>query len=664
MKLQLRRHAFWLAPIALLWGSGSLSCTNAQLYAQDYQPDFGSLTGVEGDLCTDDPANVAFPLKIAVVLDGGLAGVLDNRGAALNKLIGEYSGANVEFDFVLMGQTAQSLTQGFTSDPSIIQTAVQNLALNVSPLRDYEAGLLQATTDIESDILGTSPGLRSRSHYALIFVAQGPPTPSLPTLWCGANQLMPGTAQCTTQFTANFCPSQVPPPADCELQLYDTLVTELGTFIKNNGALDFIGHFYEIGNDPRAQAILSGMTLAAKGAFADVMPGTLTLLDTPLIDPESHFLLREFVVWNANAILRNGAPAPDSDADGLTDDEEASLGTDPTNPDTDGDGVGDKIEHALAYPGSEFDPLVPGTFTECANIKIPFPDSDGDGLNDCEEAVEGTSAFLQDTDLDGLPDVLEVLRGAYPLVDDRLYDTDSDGMLNGLELRQGTDPNTNDSAPAVVYAYSNSVVDDLADGGGITVVLNTDPAFPFPGVAIENISGTMAGTVVLTVSPGPPLTLAITDENMMQPGGAVDVSASGLFTLLSPTGVQTVVKVDATVLAEAEPGPATKSITLSPSFRSCFHLSVQNIKLVGTLSIAGVDAGMGAGGAVRVGPRPADGLNVVNVYLGEALNGDINAPTVYRADTIPFQFIPPNTKSPPGASITLQQNDLTTLITN
>lgn len=34
----------------------------------------------------------------------------------------------------------------------------------------------------------------------------------------------------------------------------------------------------------------------------------------------------------------------DADADGLTDDEETSLGTDPNNPDTDGDGVADGEE--------------------------------------------------------------------------------------------------------------------------------------------------------------------------------------------------------------------------------------------------------------------------------------------------------------------------------
>jgi hypothetical protein len=656
------RTAYLLGVVPLVvWWATSAACTNAQLYAQGYQPDVGSLTGVEGDLCTDDPASVAFPLKIVVVVDGGLGMVLDDRIAALKALVAQYNGSNVLFDFILMGQTAQSLTQGFTSDATLIANAITSIGANLSPLRDYEAAILEATTDIENDAQGTSPGVRSRTHYALDFVAQGPPAPSLTDLWCGSNQLMPMTPKCTTQFDANFCANQVPAPADCELQVYTTLITELTGFLQKNGALDFIGHFYELGNDPRAETVLSGMTLAAKGAFAVKPYGMLNLLDTPLINPNSQFQLREFVVWNANAILRNGIPQPDSDGDGLTDDEENAIGTDPIVADTDGDGVGDKIEYSLEYPGSQFDPLVPGTFTQCSAIKAPFPDSDGDGLNDCEEAVEGTEAFLQDTDRDGLPDSLEVLRGVFPLVDDRLYDTDGDGMRNGLELEQGTDPNTNDSAAAVVYAYSHSVVEDGIDAGGVIVLLTPSPAFPFPGVGIETITGTTGGTAQLAVDPGPPLTLALSDVGSTQLGSPVDVSAGGTFTLLTPSNIEMTVLVNATVLFEAAPAAEQVPIVLTPGLRSCFHINVQNIKLVATLATVSADAGFDAGPDAG---QPGPGWNLINVYMGEALNGGMTTPTVYRVDSLPFQFIPPNQKIPSGPFVTLQQNDLTTLITN
>lgn len=650
----------WLTPFALAAWAASFSCTDAQLYAQGYQPNEAAITGVKGDLCTDDPNNVAFPIKIAVVIDGGLAGTLDDRMETLTQLVAQYSGSNIEFDIILMGQAAQSLTMGFTSNPGLIQDAISTVGGIVSPLRNYEAAILQATTDIESDALGTSPGLRSRTHYALEFVAQGPPRPSLPDLWCGSNQLTPETPACTTQFDANFCPSIAPAPSSavCELDLYTSLTTELADFLTTNGALDFIGQFFQVGNDATTETIVSGMTLAAKGAYFQQPVGQLNLLAAPLINPNSLFQLREYVVWNTNAILRGGTPQPDSDGDGLTDDEETSLGTDPTNPDTDGDGVGDKIEYDSEYKGSEFNPLVAGLFTQCVNIAKPFPDSDGDGLNDCEEAVEGTDAFLQDTDADGLPDQLEVLRGVYPLVDDRLFDTDADGMANGLELRQGTDPNTNDSAAALLYAYSLSVAADGpggADGGGAIVILAPTPPFPFPGVGIEAVSGSTPGTALLVASPGPPLSLAFSDVSMTKLGNAVNVSASGLFTLLSPTDNEMTVKVNSTALAAAvSPGSMQVPISLKPSLRSCFDTSVQNIRLVSTLS---TPAGVGAG---RSGP----GWNIVNVFMGEVLNGIKTSPTVYRVDTLPFQYIAPSTKTPPGPYVTLQQTDLTTLLKN
>ncbi len=676
--MKLLTQALCLAPLVVAWAA-SASCTSAQLYGTGYQPNEASLTGIVGDLCTDDPTSTAFPLKIAVIIDEGLSGEPDDRAAALNNLLSQYSGDNISFDLILMGdpfdssmgQTAQSLTQGFTSDMGTLQSAIQAIGGASSPLRNYEAALLAATTDIESDAIGTSPGLRSRTHYALQFAVQGPPDPDLPTLWCGSNQLLPGTSACTMGFDSNYCPNYMPPGtltpteavADCEVILYNQLITELATFLQTNGALDFLGQFYQVGNDPRAGTILSGMALAAKGAYVQQPQGMLDLTTNPLIDPDSIFQLREFVVWNANAILRDGVPQADSDGDGLTDDEEAVIGTDPTNPDTDGDGVGDKIEYVLQTKqdsgvGAEFNPLKFGTFLQCANLTLPFPDSDGDGLNDCEEAIEGTNPYLQDSDGDGLPDQLEVLRGVFPLVDDRLFDTDDDGMLNGTELKQGTDPNTNDSAAAVTYAYTLGQIADGpngADGGGAIVLLSPTPTYPFPGVSIEAVSGTAAGTINLDVSRGPPLTLSVSDLNATTYGGAVNVSGSGVFTLISPLGTEMTVKVNATDLRQFVSSAMTQvPITLQPSLRSCFNMNIQNIHLVSTKA---TPAGEAAG---RTGP----GWNLVNVWMGEALNGVVSAPTVYRVDTVPYQFIPPSSKTPSTPFVTLEQTDLNTILRN
>ena len=68
--------------------------------------------------------------------------------------------------------------------------------------------------------------------------------------------------------------------------------------------------------------------------------------------------------------------ALDSDSDGLSDRQEAVLGTSPTNADTDGDGISDGDELQFGRLGQVTDPL--------------NADSDGDGVSDLEEAIAGT----------------------------------------------------------------------------------------------------------------------------------------------------------------------------------------------------------------------------------------------------------------------------------
>ena len=100
----------------------------------------------------------------------------------------------------------------------------------------------------------------------------------------------------------------------------------------------------------------------------------------------------------------------DTDGDGLTDEEEEALGTDPLDPDTDGDGVSDGDEVALGT-----DPL--------------DPDTDGDGLSDGDEVALGTDPLDPDTDGDGLSDGDEVALGTDPLDPD----TDGDGIPDGSD---------------------------------------------------------------------------------------------------------------------------------------------------------------------------------------------------------------------------------------
>jgi len=93
----------------------------------------------------------------------------------------------------------------------------------------------------------------------------------------------------------------------------------------------------------------------------------------------------------------------DTDLDGLLDNEEDIIGTDPDNPDTDGDGVQDGQE----VNTDNTDPL-----DDCDSVggtPLDTSDCDNDGLTTEEENELGTNPNQADTDGDGLTDGEEVL---------------------------------------------------------------------------------------------------------------------------------------------------------------------------------------------------------------------------------------------------------------
>ena len=129
----------------------------------------------------------------------------------------------------------------------------------------------------------------------------------------------------------------------------------------------------------------------------------------------------------------------DSDGDGLTDAEEAILGTDPNNIDTDGDGLPDGLEVELGTnplvadtDGDGLDDALEIGWTDPNNI-----DTDGDGLTDGSEVMEYNSDPLSaDSDGDGLADAAEISLGTGLLV----ADSDGDGLRDGTEVSLGLDP--------------------------------------------------------------------------------------------------------------------------------------------------------------------------------------------------------------------------------
>ena len=128
------------------------------------------------------------------------------------------------------------------------------------------------------------------------------------------------------------------------------------------------------------------------------------------------------------AALGTDAADADSDHDGLNDGHEWDLvGTDPTAWDTDGGGASDGVEVGV----NQTDPRDPDD--DVAHLV----DGDGDGLTDAEEELWGTDVASVDTDGDGLDDGAEVYD--YDTLPTR-FDTDGGGVGDGDEVEAGTDP--------------------------------------------------------------------------------------------------------------------------------------------------------------------------------------------------------------------------------
>jgi hypothetical protein len=107
----------------------------------------------------------------------------------------------------------------------------------------------------------------------------------------------------------------------------------------------------------------------------------------------SAFVLTSATTVRARAFRTDWTPSTvavsrigfDPDHDGLSNTQEAQLGTDPTNPDTNGDGIDDGSAVALG-------------------ISPTSMDMDGDGVTNPAEIAQGTNPFNPDTDGDGTPD--------------------------------------------------------------------------------------------------------------------------------------------------------------------------------------------------------------------------------------------------------------------
>lgn len=191
-----------------------------------------------------------------------------------------------------------------------------------------------------------------------------------------------------------------------------------------------------------------------------------------------------------------GSGGQDADNDGLTDAQEAELGTDPSDADSDDDGVldgaepspgvdsdGDGLPNALD-PDSDNDGLLDGTEL---GVTTPHADTNPGAGNFMPDADPSTTTNPLDPDTDdgGVTDGAEDFNGNGMIDpgeldpnngadDSQAADDDGDGLSNGQEAELGTDPQDADSDDDGVLDGDEANPSADTDGDGLINPLDPD----------------------------------------------------------------------------------------------------------------------------------------------------------------------------------------------
>lgn len=470
-----------VAPLLLLL----CGCTDVDLFRAPGLGDgpVDNKLAVQSSFCTEDPNELKFPVKILFVVDTSQSMIRTDptgqRLLAVQDVIDAFiPDPGVEFGIISFNGATAVLTtnaagfDGFTRDRPELDSAIVQLGMAGSTT-DYEGAVSNAFRVLADDMQNSREEDLARAKYVIIFVSDGLPNPVDPPLNTKTSIL--SLVEDITNLSRIFRPKEI--AFHTALILSESSRTGFRcTDVELDGGMQQCvgqpnalacaqaGGCTWIGVQAEAETLLTEMAKEGNGTFRSFPNGEeINFLKVDFTSIRRIFSLKNLIATNTNtrprlaffgANDRIGRASPDSDGDGLDDEEETKLGTNLLSRDTDGDGFNDFIEVRLVASG--YDPLDPSD-ADC-KLELDRLDSDGDELLDCEERFVGTSKVFVDSDADGTPDQVELRYLTNPVNNDSKADLDFDGARNAEEIRGHSDPIVNDASDRSSIAYRYEVV--------------------------------------------------------------------------------------------------------------------------------------------------------------------------------------------------------------
>ncbi len=441
--------------LALVLLVSTAACTDAGVYALQGSGVPGpDRTAFEGDVCVPVAAGDTFPVKVLFLVEGGSTVPVSTVGAVITSIqdAAQRAGTNVKFALAAYHVTAQGLQGSFVDGATMLGQLPNYPAFQqVGPV-SMRSALKLAKSILSGDMQTACRGTVNRTRYLIVMIQASADTScDYPALNAGLS------TQCTVLPTSLDC-------SKCEL---NEVTGEIKGLEQQYGAGQVAVqtvYVFDTPPGPDQTVVDQDTVISTSGGGTTPRSASDQTLDSVIggisfASVQRELSIKRFFAFNRNALARGGQQLVDSDGDGLSDDEEKAIGTDPLNPDTDGDGLGDGLERAAG--------LDPFTDDVSGIIQCnPFLDDDADLLNECEERVIGTDPCVADTDGDGLSDFVEVMSRTNPLVPEDLIDTDRDGTSNADEVTGHTDPLSNDGEYRADRGYVVQVSDaaPTADG--------------------------------------------------------------------------------------------------------------------------------------------------------------------------------------------------------
>lgn len=538
-----------------------LACTDTGLYrigaGGPSGPDRAEL---QGTVCVPLAAGEAFPVKVLFALPAGTTvdrTIVGNLATAVSDVTASFSSNYISFAVVGYNALATGLQGSFVRDERVAQAVTRYSALGGSGPNSLRAPLKLAKSILSGDMQTGCRGLVARTRYYVVLVIAQPDTSCAnPVFNAGiaaeCNNFLaavPGACQACEASGARCdeCNTARGLCSECELA---QVTEELKVLARqyNAGEVTVQPVFVHAAPDALTSYLAAAIARAGGTEPLEVDPANLGLRMASLnyASMQTDLRMKRLIAMNRNALSRNGEVLVDSDGDGLSDQQEAAIGTDPVNVDSDGDRLADGVEVKMGLaPQYDVGGANANTISGCNTEN----DEDGDRLNDCEERVLGTDACISDTDGDGFPDLVEYLGGTNPLIAEDLQDDDRDGLSNAGELEKHSDPISADIAFQKERGYGYAIRDapptvdgracyevDLynltvvgteqrpsPDGSGLVIAQGTNDLYVYLQVGRKNDPrGTGIGSIFIpTVRFTPPATrvprgaISFTDDDFV-----------------------------------------------------------------------------------------------------------------------------------------------------